>query len=288
MAYKHLSSEERHYIQTEREKGTSQNKTAAALGRVQGSLSRELGRNTGKRGYRYKQAHQMAQQRHKDKPKAVKLTPDIKERIGRDIRADWSPEQVCGRLTHEGVIELHHETIDPYVSGDKANGGTLYKHLRQQRKTYRKRYSCVHNRTAIADRAGIEERSEDVNKREQVGDWEADTVIGKKHKGAIVTLDERKTKPRLALPLRSKKADAVKQAMIDVMEPLEKCVKTITYDHGKEFVGHTAVNKALKCESYFATPYHSWEREGKMKMGMGYSDSTSPNPWGWIKSPKQR
>ncbi|NKC11112.1 MAG: IS30 family transposase [Gammaproteobacteria bacterium] len=96
------------------------------------------------------------------------------------IRADWSPEQVCGRLKHEGVIELHHETIDQYISDDKANGGTLYKHLRQQRKTYRKRYGCAHNRTAIADRVGIEDRSQDVNKRERVGDWKADTVIGKK------------------------------------------------------------------------------------------------------------
>ncbi|NKC11113.1 MAG: hypothetical protein GKR94_02580 [Gammaproteobacteria bacterium] len=58
----------------------------------------------------------------------------------------------------------------------------------------------------------------------------------------------------LHYPCRAKKADAVKQAMIDVMEPVKKCVKTITYDNGKEFVGHTAVNKALKCKSYFATP----------------------------------
>ena len=51
MAYKHLSSEERHHIQLELKKGISQNKIAAELGRSQSSLSRELGRNTGKRGY---------------------------------------------------------------------------------------------------------------------------------------------------------------------------------------------------------------------------------------------
>jgi len=260
MAYKHLSSEERHHIQLELKKGISQNKIAAELGRSQSSLSRELGRNTGKRGYQHKQADKMAKQRHQDKPKAIKLTDDIKQRVEQDIRADWSPEQVAGRLEKEGVIKLCHETIYQFIATDKANGGTLYKHLRHQGKTYRKRYGAAHNRTGIPDRIDIENRSEEANNRERVGDWEADTIIGKNHKGAIVTLDERKTKLRLAAPLQSKKANTVKQAMIEVMKPIKKFVKTITYDNGKEFVGHTAVNMALNCKSYFATPYHSWER----------------------------
>ena len=99
-----------------------------------------------------------------------------------------------------------------------------------------------------------------VNNRERVGDWEADSIIGKNHKGAIATLDERKTKLRLAVPLPGKKAKAVKQVMIGVLKPLEKYVKAIKYDNGKEFVQHEEVAKALKCDSYFASPYHSWER----------------------------
>ena len=117
MAFKHLSSEERHYIEIELKNGTSQNKIAEKLGRSQSSLSRELGRNTGQRGYRHQQAHRKAQQRHKEKPKAVKLTEDIKRRIAQDIRADWSPEQVAGRLEKEGIIKLHHETNLPVYRG---------------------------------------------------------------------------------------------------------------------------------------------------------------------------
>ncbi|WP_067522631.1 IS30 family transposase [Endozoicomonas ascidiicola] len=260
MAFKHLSSEERHYIEIELKNGTSQNKIAQKLGRDQSSLSRELGRNKGLRGYRHQQAHRMAQQRHQEKTKAVKLTDDIKRRIANDIRADLSPEQVAGRLKKEGGIELHHETIYQYIADDKRKGGTLYKHLRHQKKTYRKRYGSAHNRTGIPNRVGIEERPAVVNNRERVGDWEADTIIGKNHKGAIATLDERKTKLRLAVPLPGKKAKAVKQAMIGVLKPLKKFVKTITYDNGKEFVQHEEVAKALKCDSYFAAPYHSWER----------------------------
>ncbi|SMN17475.1 Mobile element protein [uncultured Candidatus Thioglobus sp.] len=37
-------------------------------------------------------------------------------------------------------------------------------------------------------------------------------------------------------------------------------MRSITYDNGKEFVGHEQVNTAIDCKSYFAKPYHSWER----------------------------
>ena len=86
----------------------------------------------------YQQAHRTAQQRHQEKPKAVKLTEDIKRRISDAIICgDWSPEQVAGRLEKEGVIKLHHETIYQFIEEDKRNDGTLYKHLRHQKKTYR-------------------------------------------------------------------------------------------------------------------------------------------------------
>lgn len=98
MAFTHLSPEERHYIDIELKNGTSQNKIAQKLGRAQSSLSRELGRNKGLRGYRHQQAHRMAQQRHQEKAKTVKLTEDIKRRISYGICSDWSPEQVAGRL----------------------------------------------------------------------------------------------------------------------------------------------------------------------------------------------
>jgi IS30 family transposase len=43
----------------------------------------------------------------------------------------------------------------------------------------------------IPNRVDIDQRPEAVNNREVFGHWEADTIIGKTHKGAIVTLDER-------------------------------------------------------------------------------------------------
>lgn len=134
---------------------------------------------------------------------------------------------------------------------DKKAGGTLYKHLRHQKKTYRKRYGSAHNRTGIPNRVDIDERPEEANKRLRIGDLEIDTIIGKNHKGAILTMDDRKSKLRLAMPLPGKRAKDVKNAMIKLLKPLDKFIKTLTYDNGKEFVEHEAVSKALSCSSYF-------------------------------------
>ena len=260
MSYKHLSLEERHYIEIERKLGTSMNKIAAVLGRAQSTLSRELARNTGQRGYRHHQAGHMAQARHKHKPKANKLTDDVKRLINQYLEQDWSPEQIAGRLKRDGIITLHHETIYQHVLTDKRAGGTLYTHLRHQNKTYRKRYGSARNRSGIPNRVDIDERPEVANQRERVGDWEADTIIGKNHKGAIVTLDERKTKLRLAAPLAGKKAQPVKEAMLSLLLPIKQFVETLTFDNGKEFTLHEVIGKALACDTYFAKPYHSWER----------------------------
>ena len=176
------------------------------------------------------------------------------------LKKDYSPEQISGRLKLEGHCSIHHETIYQYILTDKRNGGELYKHLRHQNKTYRKRYGSAHNRNGIKDRVDIDERPEIANKRERVGDWEMDTIIGKNHKGAIVTMDDRKTKLRLAYPVAGKKAEDVKDAIIKLLTPIKDWVKTNTYDNGKEFAYHKEISKSLDSKAYFAKPYHSWER----------------------------
>lgn len=260
MSYTHLSLEERHYIEVEIKRGVSQNMISHALKRSQPTISREIDRNSGLRGYRHKQANEAALKRHLEKLKSIKLTEPVKKLLKHYIEEDWSPEQVAGRLKADGIITLHHETIYQYVLADKDNGGTLYTHLRHQNKTYRKRYGSAHTRSGIKNRVDIDERPEAANNRERIGDWEADTIIGKNHKGAIVTLDDRKSKLRLAAPLKGKHAASLTSTLIQLLEPIKKYVLTMTFDNGKEFAFHEAIGKALKCKTYFAKPYHSWER----------------------------
>jgi IS30 family transposase len=262
MSYKRLSLEERHYIELSIKNEKTFSEIGSELGRSQSTITREVARNQGQRGYRHKQANRMANNRHETKPKAIKLTTKVIDEIENYIREDWSPEQIAGRFEKDGIIKLHHETIYQYILKNKRSGGDLYTHLRHQNKTYRKRYGSAHprNRRGIPNRTDIDERPDIVNTRERVGDWEADTMIGKNHKGVFVTLDERKSKLRLALPVSNKKARSVTDAMLSLFSPIKRFVNTITFDNGKEFAYHEEVANTIQCDTYFAKPYHSWER----------------------------
>jgi IS30 family transposase len=261
MSYKHLSLEERYYIEIELKEDTSINQISKALGRPQGTISKEIQRNKGKRGYRHKQAHENSLQRCLKKVKVTKLTSELCEKIKHYlIEEQWSPEQMSGRWKRDENIEIHHKTIYRYIYQDKSNGGDLYTHLRHYGKTYRKRNHGLGKHIGIPDRVDIDERPEAVNNRERLGDWEADTIIGKNHKGAVVTLDERVSKLRLAYPLARKKALSVKDAIVRLLSPLKAWTKTITFDNGREFTEHMKTASELACKTYFAKPYHSWER----------------------------
>jgi transposase, IS30 family len=260
MSCKHLSFPERYFIAIGLKNKMSHNQIAQAIGRSQSTVSREISRNTGLKGYRCKQADRFAGERHTCKAKAVKMTDEIKYIVSICLQHDWSPEQIAGRLREEEAVSLHHETIYQYLLTDKANGGQLYKQLRHQEKTYRKRYGSAHNRTGIPDRGDIDERPAEANSRERTGDREADTITGKNHKGAVVTLDERKSKLRLAAPLPGKKAKYVKDAVTALFAPVKQFVKTITFDNGEEFTLHREIAEEIECETYFAGPYHSRER----------------------------
>ena len=117
---------------------------------------------------------------------------------------DWSHEQICGWLKANHIINLHHVSGYRYLLKDKASAS---------RQPYRKRYGYANNRTGIPDRVGIEDRSEAVNNREVFGHREADTMIGKAHQGATVTIDERISKLRLAYPVKSKHKENVLAAI---------------------------------------------------------------------------
>lgn len=262
MKHKHLSLEDRYYIEISLRNDVSQTSIAKALSRTQGTISKEIKRNRGKKGYRHKQAHRLTCQRHADKSKFLKLTATIKEFIKDELsNHQSSPEQIAGRLKKMTNTSLHHETIYRYLLQDRKEGGALYLHLRCKQKPYRKRYASNTNSShGIPDRVDIDQRPEVANNRKRVGDWEADTIIGKHHKGAIVTLDERVSKLRLALPLAGKFAQITKDSIIELLQPFKDVVKTITFDNGKEFAKHKEIATGLGCDTYFAKPYHSWQR----------------------------
>lgn len=258
--YNQLTYEQRCQISLLNKSGLSQRAIASAVGASQSTISRELDRNSGERGYRYKQAQHKAAQRRKQAVCRTKMTPSMIGTIESKIRIDWSPEQVSGWLLEEQDLLISHESIYLHIWADKQVGGDLYTHLRRQGKKYDKRRNGKSTRGQIKNRVSIDERPQVVDDKSRIGDWEIDTMIGKGHSGALVTIVERATNFTVSAQVNSKSAADVTQAAIALLRPYKEVVHTITADNGKEFAYHEQISKALDAEVYFANPYSSWER----------------------------
>lgn len=258
--YTHLSQEERYQIWSDKKAGFSPAKIARDLDRHVSTIRRELARNSGLKGYRPQQAHRLAQARLLTKPKAIKLTDELKQQIVSQIKQDWSPEQIQGRWKEEGIRStVCPATVYRFIGADPELHQQLRPHLRHK-KRYKKRTGKCEQRGQIKNRVSIEERPAIVDLKERLGDWEADTVIGQGHKGVLVTLTERVSKLELIAAVPSKHAEGVTQAIIGLLTPYRSTLKTITFDNGKEFAFHEQISHALEVKTYFAHPYHSWER----------------------------
>lgn len=259
--YKQLTYEQRCQIEVLNKSGINQQTIAALISVNQSSVSRELSRNTGLRGYRHSQAQSKAMERRQAKVKPYKMTASLLDEISDKLYLKWSPEQISGWLLIEQDTDISHESIYRHVWADKAANGELYKNLRRHARKYKVRGSNGKTQSGqIKNRISIDERPESVNHKTAVGDWEIDTVIGKNHSGALVTIVERVTLFTVSKRVKSKCAKDVTAATIALLTPFKDLVHTITSDNGKEFAYHEQIAANLECNFYFAHPYHSWER----------------------------
>jgi IS30 family transposase len=178
MNYKHLSQAERYQIHALMKAGHDQAQIALLLDRHKSTISRELRRNSGSRGYRPKQACELSVERAQNSRNAPTIAPWVREEACSLLQIQWSPEQIASKLP------ISHETLYKLVYADKAQGGALWKNLRCQ-KQKRKRYADGRDRRGqIPHRRPLSDRPLHVQARKQVGHWECDTVIGASHKGA--------------------------------------------------------------------------------------------------------
>jgi len=254
MNYKHLSQVERYQIYALMKAGHDQTQIAKLLDRHKSTISREISRNRGLKGYRPKQACAIATKRSEKCRNAATVPPWVAEQAACLLKLQWSPEQIAGKLP------VSHETLYRHVYSDKARGGTLWKNLRCQ-KQKRKRYAGGRDRRGqIPHRRPLSGRPVHIELRKQVGHWECDTVIGANHKGAIVTMVERKSGFSVIVKVSQKTSELVSRAIIEGLRPYMVRVITLTYDNGKEFAGHIQIDQALNSTSYFARPFASWER----------------------------
>jgi transposase, IS30 family len=257
MSYTQIAREQRYQIKVLLNTGHNRTEIAQAIGVNKSTISRELVRNRGQRGYRPGQADQLAKERS-----LKKVRRQISEQtwllVEGKLRLDWSPEQISGWLVKNDQKSVSHEQIYQHVHAEQRAGGELYKHLRCQ-KQRRKRRGKYDHRGIIPDRKSIDERPGIVEQHQRLGDWEGDLIIGKNHQGAALTLIERKSRFTLIRKVDGKQALPVANAIIACLDWVP-AVETLTNDNGKEFAEHKMVSSALAAKVYFTHPYSSWER----------------------------
>ena len=258
MNYRQLAREQRYQIYSLMKEGHNQTQIAANLGCHKSTISRELRRNRGLKGYRPNQADEFAFDRQCEAYRS-RIAWQTWQQVEQLLRQEWSPEQIAGYLKLTKQPTVSHECIYLYVYADKRRGGSLHRHLRSQKKQ-RKRYNGYLRRGQIPNRTSIERRPQIVARKGRFGDWEADTIIGARHKGGILSVVERKTKLVRLRKLTTKSAAEMKDACVALLRPLAAKVHTITVDNGKEFCDHELIATSLKARIYFAHPYASWER----------------------------
>lgn len=241
--------------------GLSQKEIAKQLGCYQSTISRELSGNRGRNEYISEDAQKKAERRKSlasRRPK--KLTKELIGLIKSRLYKKFSPEQISGVLRKDNGIIISYETIYRMVWADKRMGGTLYKDLRRRGKRYNKRGSKVAGRGLIPNRRDISERPKIVEEKLRLGDFEGDTIIGKGHRSAIVTIVDRRTKLLKMHLVMNNNATDVGSGICKKLMPLKQFCYTITTDNGREFAHHQMVAKELGIDFFFARPYRSCER----------------------------
>lgn len=258
----HITDEQRCTIERMKKAGYQQQHIALAIGKSASTVSRELRRNRDGRSGSYTAdlAGRKSARRKKDKPKAVRFTAAMRAEVERQLARKLSPEQIVGVARREGRDMVSHERIYQHIWQDKKRGGQLHEHMRTCAKRYRKRGAAKDRRGIIAGRVDIEQRPAVVEKRERFGDLEMDTIIGRKHKGAILTINDRASGMLLMRKVSRKESALVAKAAIDALRLWRPLLHTATSDNGKEFADHQLIARKLQLDFFFAKPYHSWER----------------------------
>lgn len=263
---KHLSQEQRYIIQGMLCSRCSQKQIAEEVGCSQSTISRELKRNRSRGEYKARTADAKAVKRTRQNHVHPKFKNYDWRIVEASLQCFLSPQQVRERCRKRNLKCPCVELIYRHIWDDKKHGGNLYTHLRRKNKKHASRGRKNDYRGRIVGLVSIDNRPKVVDRKNRFGDLEVDLVIGRDHKGKLLTINDRASNKSWIKKLSSKNSDEVAAAIIEVLLPYKGMLKTITSDNGREFADHAIVAKSLGIKYYFAHPYHSWERGANENM----------------------
>jgi len=263
MGAKHLTTEERFYIEKRRTDNASIRSIAKELGRAPASISRELRRNTppdfmGLYSHRAATNLSKARRAKASGNKAFRYVDAFIDSFIRErLSTHTSPDVISGELCLKHQRFIGENTIYRYIHHLELNGESLRALLPHRGKVYKR--SGV-NRSTIKNRVDISERPLIAEEKTEIGHVEIDTVVGKDHKSNLLTIVDKTSKVVTIRKIKNKSASAVIEGFEDVLNSTFYDFKTITADNGTEFAGHERIAEMMGADFYFAKPYSSWER----------------------------
>ena len=262
MTYNRVTEGERILICRWRQEKVSIREIGRRLGRSASTISREIRRNSGGRGYRAKQAHEKALERAR-RPGVRRFTEAVRSYVEEHLGKGWTPEAISGRLRLEGLASVCKETIYKYIYADYKAGGKLWLHLPRSHRKRRRRCSRKdgRGRGRIPNQRSIDSRPAEVATRQTAGQWEGDLIQGAAQTGYLITIVERKSRYTLLARTESKEAGEVTAIMSVLFQAMPSALRQgLTLDNGKEFAFHEQLSQTTGLEVFFAHPYHAWER----------------------------
>lgn len=203
MAHTELSLRERRAIEDMLNAKVPVSKIATEIGRHRSTVHREIKRNRycddelpNLSGYYGMTAQRSAAQRRARRRKLVRFE-DLRQHVIKQLEIGWSPEQIAGRLQHDGqALRVSHETIYAYVYGPDGQSEGLARYLPHRRKKRQPRRRRTPRGLVFPPDRSIHERPDYVKTRETFGEWEGDLMIFERAQGKtnVASLVERKTR----------------------------------------------------------------------------------------------
>jgi IS30 family transposase len=270
---RYLSHLERDEISVLVGQGVGVREIGRRIGRSASTVSRELRRNSGWRGYRASTAQSKVDERVR-RPKTSKLarSPALRDYVQDKLAGGehWSPEQISRRLVvdfpDDEQMRISHEAIYQalYVQGRGGLRRDLTVHLRTGR-AVRKPRRRVDGRSArphVPAELLISERPAEAEDRAVPGHWEGDLIVGKNSGSAIGTLVERTTRFTMLLHLPDNHgAEAVRDAIVSTIATLPEALRrSLTWDQGVELTKYAEIKFATDLAIYFCDPHSPWQR----------------------------
>lgn len=268
---KHLTLLDRREIEDMLKKGYKISRIAVRLGKSHNAIKYEINQHSrlvydsnGLKTLNYEAEvanHKAYVKRHyaSFRGKKILKNPALHQFIDNALLSFQSPEAIAGRLKTgiDGLPFVSRSTIESYLNS--AWGEHIRVELKKFKKKYRRRIN--HNKKSALDgRIFIDERPEEITRRERIGDVEMDFVVsGKGGVGYLLTVCDRKARKSFIRKLYPVTFEKLKLALIQIKQKFPE-LKSITTDNDLLLSQHNILSEVLGVPIYFCHPYSSWEK----------------------------